>query len=86
MIGRRPPMAISGLVFAVLDGIEPSEYSESLETSLSIASLSSPDLRKQIAQLRTTLRIDSFLSHPLSRTNGGHGRRENLRLTSSRNE
>jgi hypothetical protein len=48
------------MALAILDGIEPSEYRESLETSLEISSLSSPDLRKQIAIVRETLYPDGW--------------------------
>jgi DNA-binding IclR family transcriptional regulator len=56
MIARHLPLPLSGMTLAVLDGIEPSEYRESLETSLEIASTSSHDLRKQIATIRETSR------------------------------
>jgi hypothetical protein len=55
MFVRRPPLSLSGMALAILDGIEPSKYRESLETSLEISILSSPDLRKQIAIIRETL-------------------------------
>jgi hypothetical protein len=48
MTARHPPVPFSGLVLSVLDDIEPSEYRESLKTSLEIASMLSPELRKQI--------------------------------------
>jgi hypothetical protein len=46
------------MAFAILDGIEPAEYRKSLEKSLEISSLSSPDLRKQIAIIRATVHSD----------------------------
>jgi hypothetical protein len=42
------------MVFAVLDGTELSEYRESLETFLEIATISSSTLRKQFAIVRET--------------------------------
>jgi hypothetical protein len=44
--------------FAILDGLEPSEYRESLETSLEISNRSCLDLRKPIAIIRETLHPD----------------------------
>jgi hypothetical protein len=58
MIARHSPLPLSGMALAVLDGIEPSEYRESLETSLEIASRPSPDLRKQITIIQETLHPD----------------------------
>jgi hypothetical protein len=58
MFARQPALPLSGMAFVILDGIEPSEYRESLENSLEISSLSSPDLRKQIAIIRETLHSD----------------------------
>jgi hypothetical protein len=58
MIARRPPIPLSGISLAALDGIEPSECRKSLERSLEIASISSPDLHKQIAVIRETLHLD----------------------------
>jgi hypothetical protein len=46
------------MALVILDDIEPSKYRESLEASLEISSLSSPDLRKQIAIIRETLHPD----------------------------
>jgi hypothetical protein len=42
------------MALAVLDGIELSEYRESLETFLEIATISSSDLRKKFAIIRET--------------------------------
>jgi hypothetical protein len=49
MIARRHPPPLSDMTHVVLDGIEPSEYRKSLEASMEIASISFPNLRKQIA-------------------------------------
>jgi hypothetical protein len=46
MFARPPLLPLSGMALAILGGTEPPEYRESLETSLEISSLSSPDLRK----------------------------------------
>jgi hypothetical protein len=43
---------------SILDLMQPLQCRESLETSLEISSLSSPDLRKQIFILRETCRLD----------------------------
>jgi hypothetical protein len=53
-----PPRPLSGLSLAVLNGTEPSEYRESLETSLETARMSSPDLPQQTAITRETVHPD----------------------------
>jgi hypothetical protein len=58
MIARRSALPLSGTALTILDRIEPSEYCESLETSIEIANILSPDLRKQIAIIRQTLHPD----------------------------
>jgi DNA-binding MarR family transcriptional regulator len=44
-----------GMALAFLDGIELSQYRESLKTSLEIATISSSDVRKQFAIIREIL-------------------------------
>jgi hypothetical protein len=57
-----PSTALFRYAVVVLDGIEPSDHCESLETSLEIASISSPDLRKQITIVQETLCPDGKLT------------------------
>jgi hypothetical protein len=46
------------MAIAVRDGIEPSEHRESLETSMVVARISSPDLRKHSAIIPEAMHPD----------------------------
>jgi hypothetical protein len=58
MIAGRPPLHLSSMTLAVLDSTEPSDYRESLEISLEIVSISSPDLPQQTTIIRETVHPD----------------------------
>jgi hypothetical protein len=58
MAARCQPLPLTEMDISILHLMQPLQYRESLETSLEISSLLSPDLRKQIAILRKTCHLD----------------------------